>query len=431
VTYLARVLVTRAVRGRGRRPAAQAWWRTVKRGLVAGVVGGLVMLLSAAPAMADTTAVPQLPTTGQGCVNPPSGMYAGIPWAQQRLALQRVWPMTTGTGVVVAVVDTGVDARTPQLAGRVLAGQDLTARGPGNNDCYGHGTFVAGIIAAAEASGTKFAGVAPSVTILPIRVASSADGGSPDVMAAGIRQAVAAGATVINVSASTNAPNANLAAAISDAVANNVVVVAAAGNDQQTGDPRPYPAAYPGVLAVGAVDAGGALADFSQTGSYLGLTAPGVNVVSIGPGGPGHWEASGTSYAAPFVSGVAALVRAYRPRLTAAEVVHRLEATAIRPAASVPDPGFGWGMVDPLAAVTQVLPEEGAGGARVLAPPNASAAGHAAADERGPLVVVAALFVVAGVGGLALLVTRMGWRGWRPARVLRSGPDTTQTGISR
>ena len=99
-----------------------------------------------------------------------------------------------------------------------------------------------------------------------------------------------------------------------------------------------YPASYPTVIAVGAVDSGGQRADFSQTGPYLGLVAPGVNVVSIGPRGPGQWQGNGTSYAAPFVTGTAALVRAYHPQLTAAQVRHRLEVTADHPAAALPEP---------------------------------------------------------------------------------------------
>ena len=401
------------------------------RALVVGAVGGIVLSIGAAPlpALADTATPAPLPNvTSPGCLPRPLTMFPGVPWAQRQLAPQRVWPITNGAGVTVAVVDTGVDGQTPQLGGRVLAGQDLTGSGgrPANTDCYGHGTFVSGIIAAGQASGTGFSGVAPGVTILPIRVATSAEGGSPDVMAAGIRQAVAAGAKVINVSASTHESNANLAAAIADAVAHDVLVVAAAGNDERNGDPRPYPASYPGVVAVGAVDSTGQRADFSQTGSYLGLAAPGGDVVSIGPGGAGPWQASGTSYAAPFVSGVAALVRAYRPELTAAQVAHRLEATAIHPPAALPDPGLGWGTVDPLAAVTAVLPEEQPGGATVLTPP-APRMARAADDHRGPVVVTVAVFAAAGIAALARLVTRIGGTGqrrrWRPARVQRCVRD--------
>ena len=122
-----------------------------------------------------------------------------------------------------------------------------------------------------------------------------------------------------------------------------MVVVASAANSAKNGDPVTYPAAYPSVIAVGAVDATGKRADFSQTGSFLSLVAPGVGVASIGPRGAGHWLGSGTSYAAPFVAGAAALVRAYHPALTAAEIKHRLEATADHPAAALPDAGMGWG----------------------------------------------------------------------------------------
>jgi subtilisin family serine protease len=116
--------------------------------------------------------------------------------------------------------------------------------------------------------------------------------------------------------------------------------------------------------------------------------APGVDVVSLGPNGPGQWQGSGTSYAAPFVAGAAALIRAYHPGLTAAQVKHRLEATANRPPTQVPDPGMGWGTVNIAAAVTAVLPEEAGARESMIAPPPATAPDVRPVDERGPLLAV-------------------------------------------
>ncbi len=304
--------------------------------------------------------------------------------------------------MLVAVVDTGVDAHTPQLAGRVLAGVDLTGQpgGAADADCHGHGTFVAGIIAAAPAPGGGFAGIAPAATILPVRVTSTSQV-APGLLAEGIRVAVDHGAKVVNVSASARAPDPALAAAVAHAEQRDAVVVAAAGNDDRRGDGPTYPAAYPTVLAVGAVDSTGQRADFSETGPYLALAAPGVNVISVGPGGPGQWEGSGTSYAAPFVAGVAALVRADHPELTAAQVRARLTATAEHPVGPLPDPGLGWGVVNPLAAVTAVLPEHGAAGAPAgSSPASASRPSPPRPDRRGPLLTGFAL-VGAVVGGCA------------------------------
>ena len=200
--------------------------------------------------------------------------------------------------------------------------------------------------------------IAPGVTILPIRIANNASDVTAGSIAAGIRAATDGGAAIINVSSSTTARDDGLSAAVDYAFNHGVMIVASAANSAKNGDPITYPASYPSVIAVGAVDANGQRADFSQTGPYLDLVAPGVDVVSVGPGGPGHWQGSGTSYAAPFVAATAALIRAYRPNLSITQVRHRLEVTADAPPARLPDAHYGWGLVNPMAAVASVLPEE-------------------------------------------------------------------------
>lgn len=369
-------------------------------GLRAAALG---VLIAAIPVPA--AAAPELPANQNACMPAPSGTETATPWAQKQLAPERVWPISTGAGVTVAIVDSGVDAATPQLAGvTVLPGVDVTAedRPPADNDCYGHGTFVAGIVAAQAQPGTGFAGVAPGVTILPIRCATSVGDDGPGVltperMADGIRAAVDGGARVVNVSASTTVANPVLEAAVNYAAERDVVVVASAANRAEDGNQATYPASYPSVIAVGAVDSSGQRAEFSEIGDYVSLVAPGVDVVSLGPGGPGQWQGSGTSYAAPFVTGAAALVRAYHPELTAPQVKHRLEATANRPPTTVPDPGLGWGTVNIMAAVTAVLPEEATGQADSVAemPPSATPAIQPP-DELGPLLAVLGV-VLAGV----------------------------------
>lgn len=365
------------------------------------------VLAAAGPAGAAAQPAP-LPEHPTGCLPPPQVSDPDTPWAQQQLAPQRVWPITRGAGVTVGVVDTGVDARSPQLAGRVLPGVDLTGQGGrADTDCYGHGTFVTGIIAAAPDPTTGFAGVAPDVRILPARSATQADDGTAHSLATGIRATVDGGAQVINISASTNAPNAELAAAADYAAAHDVLVVASAANGAKQGDPVTYPASYPTVLAVGAIDSTGAHADFSQIGPYVGLVAPGVDVISIGPGGRGQWQGSGTSYAAPFVAGVAALVRAYHPELTAEQVKHRLEATADHPATDLPDPQLGWGTVNPMAAVTAVLPDEGPR-APMMRPPAITPPHLLGGDTTGPVLALIGVYLV----GMLALLARMAFRLW-------------------
>lgn len=408
----------------------------MKRPLSTAVIVGFITVLAGftPAAAASPLARSGVLTVADDCLPPPPAMDPGTPWAQQRLAPQRAWELTRGAGVTVAVVDTGVDARSPQLAGRVQRGSDVVAgKGSADTDCYGHGTFIAGIIAAGPADGTGFVGIAPAVTIVPIRIANNANDGSATVLGQGIRAAVDAGATVINVSATTTVSDPSLVQAIEYAAAHDVVVVASAANER-TAQPAVtvYPAALPSVLAVGAIDVHGNLASFSQTAPYLAMVAPGVEVVSIGPGGPGHWQGSGTSYATAFVSGVAALVRAYRPGLSAAQVLHRLQATADHPAAALPDPGAGWGVVNPLSAVATVLPEEGAAGVH-RGPLPGEALKLPEKDLVGPSLMMlgaGAVVILAGTASLlAVLLPAGRRRGWRPARTARVSADEREPAL--
>ncbi|NJC72031.1 type VII secretion-associated serine protease mycosin [Planosporangium thailandense] len=360
------------------------------------------------PGGAPPEGLPQLPDASgpRDCLPGAQTVYRPAPWAQQRLAPQRLWSLTRGGGVTVAVVDSGVDGGVRQLAGKVSAGVDVRTRQRADSDCVGHGTFVAGLIAASPVDGTGFAGLAPGVRILPVRVTTAADGRSAD-LARGIRDAADAGAKVINVSIAAEQPSAELEAAVAYAAGRDAVVVAAVANQKQSGNPRTYPAAYPSVVAVGAVDRGDAPASFSESGSYVDLAAPGVDMVSLGPRGNGHLQGSGTSFAAPLVAATAALVRSYHPRLSAAQVRHRLEVTADHPGRAVPDPELGWGVVNPYAAVTSVLPEESgpvrsAAAAPVVVPPTPPRAGMTARTVA--FAVAGAVAVGVGVVWLCLLL---------------------------
>jgi membrane-anchored mycosin MYCP len=331
------------------------------------------------------------------------------PWAQQALAYASAWRLTQGAGVTVAVVDSGVDAN-PQFGDRVTMGPDLSGPTAGDvppgADCVGHGTSVAGIIAAAPQAGVSFVGVAPQASILSIKITNS-DTFPGQVTAQAIRDAVNLGANVINLSLATNVSTPALLAAVQFAQARNVVVVAAAGNDNPDGVLGPfYPAAYPGVLSVGAIGPDGSLAGFSDTRTPVAVTAPGVNVTSAYPGtfpqayDPGD---NGTSFATAFVSGVAALVRAAYPGLGEAQVVTRIMATADGPAG----PGTGRGLVNPVQAVTAVLPAAalatGAGALATAAGPDGRVPiTRAGAPDRAARTV--AVSVTASAGGLAVLV---------------------------
>jgi len=336
--------------------------------------GGPVLAACVAALMLAAPAVQAAPRVTEGLPGPRPGCPpqpgipapAGEPWAQQALRFSAVWDRTRGSGVTVAVVDSGVDAN-PQFGDRVIPGPDLVAGTrpgiPPGADCVGHGTAVASIIAAAPVPGISFTGVAPAARILSVKI-SGTDSFPTSAAPQGIMDAVQFGADVINLSLATPDDVPALRNAVEYALRHNVVVVAAAGNDLRPrgreGAEGPfYPASYPGVLAVGAAAPGGALAGFSDRRTPVAVTAPGVNVTSAYPGTfPDAYAPAqnGTSFASAFVAGVVALVRSAHPELSAAQVVARIEATA-RGAAG---PGTGHGLVDPVRAVTAVLPAESA-----------------------------------------------------------------------
>jgi membrane-anchored mycosin MYCP len=301
------------------------------------------------------------------------------PWPQARYDLAAVHRISQGSGVTVAVLDSGVDPTHPQLAGAVRGGGDpLSGSGNGLEDCVGHGTAVASIIAARPVPGIAFRGIAPQATILSIRVGdrrSTEDGyvGSGDVTAlvAGIQAAVAAQPrpAVLNLSISTTTDSPALRDAIRAALDADIVVVAAVGNRADQGNPTPYPAAYDGVLGVGAIGSTGVRYGPSQVGRYVDLVAPGEQVLAAAPLA-GHIVASGTSFAVPFVAGTAALIRARWPELNRTEVVRRLLATADPPAGGQPSLDYGYGVVNPLRALTELVPPAaGAAGGPPASPP--------------------------------------------------------------
>ncbi|WP_432027353.1 type VII secretion-associated serine protease mycosin [Streptomyces sp. 1222.5] len=380
-----------------------------------------VVALPAAPARAD-----------DGQCTFPSKPYAGRPWALQRVNLDELWAQSTGKNVQVAVIDTGVDIKNPQLTKAVDVSKGLNLlpaknskgekieRGnkTGTTDTVGHGTRVAGIIAARPARGTGFVGLAPNATIIPIKQNDAEGDGTANTLATAIRDAVRAGADVINISQDTanalDPKDSVLKDAVDFAIGQKVVIVASAGNDGLGGNVKvTYPASYPGVLAVAASDRNNERAPFSQSGDFVGVAAPGVDMISTVPGN-GHCSDNGTSFSAPYVAGVAALLKSKYPHWTARQVVAQIEQTAER---SIPgkDMRVGWGVVDPVRALTAVdpahpvespAPEDGV--ARGEAPSVSPLRFGETAEERNTrlatYVVVGGLVLVAGLGGTAVAV---------------------------
>ncbi|MDX6688945.1 MAG: thermitase [Solirubrobacteraceae bacterium] len=253
-----------------------------------------------------------------------------------------------GAGAVVAIVDSGIDSTHPELAGKVIAGPDFVDGGA-PDDANGHGTHLAGTVAAASGNDTGGAGIAPDAKLLAVRVLDANNNGSVSTITRGIDAATAAGADVINLSLNWPDSGASLTgvrAAMERAANAGIAIIVAAGNDAR--DHCEQPVLEGRALCVGAIDANMALASFSSHGSGLGIVAPGTNVVSTWPGGR-YASASGTSEAAAQASGVAALLVGMG--LHGEQIIQRLEQTARDIGPGGYDDSTGFGMLDAARAV--------------------------------------------------------------------------------
>ncbi|GIE48649.1 type VII secretion-associated serine protease mycosin [Actinoplanes nipponensis] len=390
---------------------------------LAALTGAAAGLLPPAPAQARAFVCPTLPAKVQ--------VSAAKPYETQLFDPDRLAPFATGAGVRVAVIDSGVDAGHPQLRGRVATGHDfLHGTASGRQDCVGHGTAVASLIAAAPVPGAGLRGLAPDATIVPVRVSERTDTGqqdtgepaSPAAFATAIDWAVdQGGADVINMSLVMTADDSRVRAAVARAVAAGVVVVAAAGNDGRPddGNPRPYPASYPDVIGVGAIGANGVAGDFSQHGDYVDVMAPGV-AVTFAARGSGHTQGDGTSYATPFVSATAALLKQRFPALTPAQVARRILATADPAPGGRRSDRYGFGVLNPYRALTETLgPESRPAPAPAVVHTEdpatlALAARRAHARDLSLLVAATGAGVVLLVVVVAAALRRGRRRGWRP-----------------
>ncbi len=266
-------------------------------------------------------------------------------WGLQVTRASGGWRLAShGRRVIVAVVDSGVDASHPDLAGKVLAGWNAIDGSTNTADDNGHGTAVAGIIAAVTGNGVGVASYCARCVILPVKVLDAHGAGTPLDVARGIRWAVDHGARVVNVSIGTGDDDPILRQNVAYAAAHGVLVVGSAGN---LGDNEPsYPAADPGALAVAATDAHRHLFTWSTSGAWVQLAAPGSNLTT---GLGGYSVLVGTSAAAPVVAGIAALALTAAPRTPLPALVAALEKSA------VPVAGVAYGEVDATRTVSAVV----------------------------------------------------------------------------
>jgi membrane-anchored mycosin MYCP len=327
-------------------------------------------------------------------------------WAMPRVAPQQAWPYSRGAGVTVAIVDSGVDASLPQLAGRVTAGGVIGGTGGGNTDCLGSGTAMAAIVAARSGAAVGTTGMAPDATIMPVRVApTKAAAVSAADQARAVAMAVSAGAKVVALGGYINPALPTVAKAIELAASHDVVVVAEAPARSQgtAAAPGSVPAA-PGVIRVGAINIDGSVTTNYQPDS-VDVVAPGAAVAGLGVTGTGQLEGSGTQYAVAFVAGEAALVRARYPDLTAAQVVRQIEAAADpMDSAKPPDSAFGWGLIDPGKAVARLVADERPGPRPAIA---ASGPGRGWSSPRTKALAITVLLALIVVLLLALRIRRI------------------------
>jgi subtilisin family serine protease len=309
--------------------------------------------------------------------------FRGQQWDFAEMRVAAAWPASTGAGVTVAVLDSGVDATNPDLAGQVLPGADLvTGAGDAGADPLGHGTHVAGVIAALTGNDLGISSIAPDAKILPVRIVDANGNGFLSTAAAGVVYATDHGADVINMSIAARGSAIDMTDAIAYARSKGVVVIAAAGNDRGVGSPASYPAAEPGVIAVAATGADDAVAGYSTAGDYVDVAAPGTNILSTFPVAKGADFAisSGTSMAAPHVAAVAALLKARDRSLTPDRIAQAIESSAVDLGVPGRDDDYGYGRVDAAAALAALSPPAVPVPVPVSTTPSATVADLASAD---------------------------------------------------
>ncbi|SCF97023.1 type VII secretion-associated serine protease mycosin [Streptomyces sp. Ncost-T10-10d] len=322
----------------------RSWELTRRRTATSVALSLLLMGAAAMPASADTA--------------------RSMQWHLDVMKAEEMWKTSTGKGVVVAVLDSGVDPSNPDLGGQVLKGKDLEpdAAGDEHTDYDGHGTSMAGLIAGTGRSngGRGAFGLAPGAKILPVRMPESGVGANQAegdaefnrVAPVAIRYAVDRGAKVINISLGAHAGSQALTDAVKYALDNGSLIFAAAGNSGKGSNMLEYPVGTPGVVGVGAIDQDGKKTDESQYGPQIDFTAPGIDMVHPCTGGTQLCKTSGTSDATAIASASAALIWSKHPDWTNNQVLRVMLNTAGGPTSGAKRNDYvGYGSVRPRIAL--------------------------------------------------------------------------------
>ncbi|WP_240541064.1 S8 family serine peptidase [Bifidobacterium colobi] len=293
------------------------------------------------------------------------------PWTNTLFELDTLHQHATGQNVTVAVIDSGVDTENPHLEGAVIPGTSMVAGDPsdGTIDIYNHGTAVAGIIAARPVEGSTVQGIAPAATIMPIRVfdtireENGRQAGAPsmETVASAVTYAVDHGAKIINISLSDTRDIPEMQQAVSYAESHGSLIIASAGNrltSASTKDGERYPAAYPEVIGVTALNTDLEPTGDSVHGDQVDIAAPGMQTAGTIPGGVDcvfATDAASSSFATAYVSGEAALVASAYPDESPAQWRQRILATANRTDPDNRSSMTGWGIMDPMNALSVSL----------------------------------------------------------------------------
>jgi len=348
-------------------------FRSVETGIAvvehAGIDDSIIAELAAVPGVMQLSSEVKARTTYT-----PNDPQLSLQWGLDTVNAIQAWDITIGDrSVVVAVLDTGIDWNHPDLAPNIwndssgyhgynfisnnrypmddnINSYDENGIWHANTYTY-HGTHVAGVVGAATDNSRGIAGIS-QVRLMAVKVMNDSGEGTDATVASGVRWAVDNGADVVTMSLGVDGPSAALENSILYASSHGVVLIAASGNSGASY--ISYPAAYPEVISVGAVDNTDRRASWSNFGPGLDLMAPGVQVYSTQGGGDRYQYLSGTSTAAPFVAGVAALMLSMNPVLTPVEISSVLNITATDLSISGYDTSTGWGTVNAFSAVESV-----------------------------------------------------------------------------
>jgi type VII secretion-associated serine protease mycosin len=380
-----------------------------------------IATLSLSLVMAAAPVLPAAARAGSG------DLIRSREWPLSALHIPQAWRLSRGAGVTVAVLDTGVDGRHPDLVGRVIQGPDYTGHGrrPGSRYWGRHGTAMASIIAGhghGPGRAAGMVGVAPQAKILSIRVTWENDdpersdraqvSRTRDAVAKGIRYAVDHGAQIINMSLGGGKMIYNGNPIEEDAVryalGKGAMLIASAGNDGAGPNRTNFPAAYPGVIAVGAVDKTMRPAKFTNRHDYVSVAAPGVDIISADAGRT-YVQGTGTSPSAAIVAGIAALVRGRCPTLSPEQTRQALEEGATHRPPGGHNTKVGAGVADALRAMS-------AGNRICKAPPPSQAAQPPAAGAGNAVRAHANLPRIGFLGGGGLLLIVSLFMGWRQRR---------------